>query len=283
MRAAALILAVALGSTLTACRPAPAEGPTIVASTYPLAEMARALVGDDAAVVDLTPSGTEPHDLELSPRQVDRILEADLLLYVGAGYQPTVADVAPRSSRAVEALSALGRTGSSDPHFWLDPTAMVDLIAPVQAALAGARPQVRAALERRARDLRARLASLDERWRAGLANCERNLLVSAHAAFGPMALRYGLRVESIAGSSPESEPDPRRLDELRQLIVKEGVTTVFTEELVSPAVARTLAREAGVTTAVLDPLESARGQEDPGYIARMDANLVAVRTALSCS
>jgi zinc transport system substrate-binding protein len=66
-------------------------------------------------------------------------------------------------------------------------------------------------------------------------------------------------------------------------MIREGVTTVFTEELVSPAVARTLAREAGATTAVLDPLESARAPRDPGYVARMDDNLAAVRSALSCA
>lgn len=283
MRSLALILVASLVGALAACRPAPASGPTVVAGSYPLAEMARALVGDDAEVIDLTPSGAEPHDLELSPKQVDRILDADLLIYIGGGFQPAVADVAPRAPRSLDVLKALGRSTSSDPHVWLDPAAMADLVSPLQAALSRDRPQLREALMRRGLELRTQLRALDVRWRTGLTQCQRRLLVTAHAAFGSMAQRYGLRMEAIAGLSPESEPDPQRLDQLRQLVKDEGVTTVFTEELVSPAVARTLARETGAATAVLDPLESARRLGDPGYIARMDANLAAVRKALGCS
>ena len=59
----------------------------------------------------------------------------------------------------------------------------------------------------------------------------------------------------MAGLSPDAEPDPKRLADLTDLVKRDDVTVVFTEELVSPRIADTLAREAGVRTEVLDPLE----------------------------
>lgn len=244
-----------------------------------MAEVARALASATDPVLDLTPSGAEPHDLELTPRQVDRLLDADLVVFVGGGFQPAVAAAARRAKRKIDVLA---EAGGGDPHVWLDPVAMRGITDQVEAALRRAHPDQARVLARRAERFRSALAALDQRWRKGLASCDRRLLVTAHAAFGRLANRYGLRQEAIAGVSPETEPNPKRLDELRRIVGDNGVTTVFTEHLVSPAVANTLARETGVTTALLDPIESSQGAGDAGYIARMDANLIALRLALGC-
>jgi zinc transport system substrate-binding protein len=110
--------------------------------------------------------------------------------------------------------------------------------------------------------------------------------VTSHDAFGYLAARYGLRQEGVAGLSPDDEPDAARLGDLAQLARDEGVTTVFTEETVSPRIARTLAREAGgLRTQVLSPLESlTKKQRDAkaNYFTLMDANLDKIANALGC-
>ena len=89
----------------------------------------------------------------------------------------------------------------------------------------------------------------------GLADCERRELVTTHDAFGYLADRYGLEVIPITGLSPEAEPSPQDLEAVADLVEARGVTTVFTETLLSPEIGETVAREAGATTAVLNPLE----------------------------
>ncbi len=112
-------------------------------------------------------------------------------------------------------------------------------------------------------------------------------MVTSHDAFGYLAARYGLEVEGIAGLSPDAEPDPARLAELADLAEEEGVTTIFTETLVSPDIAETLAREAGgLQTAVLNPLEGLTEDEvDAGddYFSVMRANLETLRQGLGCT
>jgi zinc transport system substrate-binding protein len=258
---------------------------SVVASIYPLADAAERVGGERVEVVNVTPAGAEPHDIELSPRQVEDIEDADVVLALGGGFQPAVEDVAGRADGVVvDVLERLDVEGD-DPHVWLDPVLMADIVEEVAAALTEADPDGSDAYERNADALAEELAELDEEYEARLGTCDRDLLVTAHEAFGRLTDRYGLRQEGIAGVSPDAEPDPRRLAELADLVEDEGVTTVFTEELLSPRVAESLAREAGVKTAVLDPLESLSDDDaDAGatYVTVMEDNLATIADALGC-
>lgn len=259
-------------------------GPTVVAGFYPLAEAAAALVGPGVEVVNLTPPGVEPHDLELTTREADRIEDADLVVLLGGGFQPALEEAADR--RDGPTLQLLDRfEGADDPHLWLDPAVMVTIVRHVADAVLEAFPDDREAVDERARAYVEELEALAGRYAATLADCERRTFVTAHAAFGVLAEGYDLRQEAIAGLAPEQEPDPRRLAELADLVRDEGITTVFTEELVSPKVAETLAREAGVATDVLDPLEglsAERIEAGEGYVSVMEQNLERLAAALGC-
>jgi zinc transport system substrate-binding protein len=239
-------------------------------------------------VSNLTPAGAEPHDLELTPDQIDAVLDADLMLELGHNFQPAVEkSAAQRDGPTVKVLDRLAaaKSHSNDPHVWLDPVLMQALVTQVERALTKADPTHRAVYARNARAFRSELAALDVRYRDGLANCERKLIVTAHEAFGYLARRYGLRQEGVAGLSPDDEPDPNRIAQLTDLARREHATVVFTEELVSPRIADTLAREAGVRTAVLNPLEGLTDRErrtGANYITVMDDNLRTLRSALGC-
>lgn len=266
-------------------------GITVVAAFFPLAEAVRLVAGDDVDIVDLTPPGVEAHDIELSSDRVDQLLDADLAVVLGGGFQPAVEDVADdRDGPTLVALDALeiaagahegegegDHADGEDPHVWLDPHLMADLVEAVAEALEA---QVPGSLAR-ARDAVAALEALDERYETTLSGCERDLVVASHEAYGSLTRAYGLRQEAITGLVPGEEPDPARLDELTSLVEAEGVTTVFTEPLLPARAAETLAREAGVEVASLDPLESAPAS-GLGYVDAMEANLVALAAGLGC-
>jgi len=249
----------------------------VVASFFPLAEAARAAGGAKVDVRDLTPSGAEPHDLEVTPDQVDAIDSADLVIVMGHGFQPAVEELAKRrGDHALFVLDALGISAeqAKDPHVWLDPVRMQQVFHLVRTRLGNPDPVGSGAFA-------SQLHQLDGAFERGLRTCERRTIVTAHEAFGYLAARYGLTQDAIAGVDPEQEPSADRIAELTNLVRNQHITTVFTEQLVSPRVADTLAREAGVHTVVLDPLESADAKLG-GYLERMQRDLVALRTALRC-
>jgi zinc transport system substrate-binding protein len=260
----------------------------VVAAFYPLAWAAEEVGGRRVSVANLTPPGTEPHDLELTPDQRDAIEDADVVLVLGEGFQPAVEDAAAaRDAGTVELLRRLGIRDTDDPHVWLDPELMARIVDETARALSAADPRGARRYAANAAAVTEQLAALDARYTTGLADCQRRLVVTAHAAFGYLAAAYGLRQEGVAGLAPDAEPNPARLAKLADLVEREGVTTVFTEELVSPDLARTLAREAGgVAVAVLNPLEGLTAKElraGDDYVTVMDRNLARLRAALGCA
>jgi len=258
----------------------------VVAAFYPVAWVAQQVGGDRVQVTNLTPAGAEPHDLELNPGQLDGLLDADLAIVMGNGFQPAVEDAAGQRDGVTLRLLDHLPTKRNDPHVWLDPVLMRRVVEQVRSSLTKADPQGATVYARNAAALDTRLRSLDARYRAGLARCTRTDLVTAHEAFGYLAARYGLRQQGVAGLAPDAEPDAKRIAQLTDLVRHDGVTTVFTESLVSPRIADTLAREAGVKTAVLNPLEGLTDQErsrGDDYLTVMDANLAKLRRALGCT
>lgn len=257
----------------------------VVASFYPLAYAAQEIGGPAVAVENLTPAGAEPHDLELTPGDVRDVEQADLVLFLGSGFQPALEHaVADREGRSVDLLAGqqtrrgIGADGrpAVDPHVWLDPVRYEGMARRIARALGEVS---------RARSLVARLRALDRVYRNGFARCDRREIVTSHAAFGYLAARYGLRQVPLEGLAPEAEPSPRALERLVDEVRATHATTVFFETLVSPKLARTVAREAGARTAVLDPLEGLTADEQrrgETYFTVMRRNLATLRSALGC-
>ncbi len=266
----------------TGCGGSSDVGEALVGAFYPLAFALREVAPAGSEVLDLTPPGAEPHDIELGARDVARLRQAALVVYLGGGFQPAVDDALEgRSGTSLDVLDEVeplgGDGGEADPHVWLDPVRYGNIVRSIAAALG--RPHAADALV-------ARLDELDGELSRGLERCERRQIVTSHAAFAYLAERYRLEQVPLVGIAPEAEPDARDVERLVDRVRSTGATTVFVEPLVSRRLAETVAREAGVTTAVLDPLEGlTREQVEAGadYFSVMRENLAALRTALGCT
>lgn len=282
MKRATLLIAAAL---LLQCR-TPGSTQVIVASVYPIEFIAARLAGDDFEVAELTKPGAEPHDVELTPRQVRQIEEAKLVLFIDSGFQPAVSEAAGGNQNAINVLqleevkSSLIRNGDVDPHIWLDPVLVDDFAFAIAARLAETSRSNGPEILRRMEKLRTELKGLDTAFRSGLADCDRHMIVTSHGAFAYLARRYGLTQLSITGVDPEAEPSPARLAEVAQMALAANTTTVFAERLVSSKIADTLAKEIHANVAVLDPIEGPPPSGD--YLSAMRSNLNALRQGLGC-
>jgi zinc transport system substrate-binding protein len=276
----------------------------VVAAFYPLQFVAGRVGGDAVDVTTLTKPGAEPHDLELSPGQIGQVSEAELIIYL-KGFQPAVDEAVAQEGgdRAFDVtgvvplldVTAGGHehegeehdhaddTGGKDPHVWLDPTRLATVGDRLAERLASVDPDHAADYRARAATLRAELEALDREYEQGLRTCQRREIVVSHAAFGYLADRYRLEQIAIAGLAPDDEPAPQRLAEVVEEAREHGATTIFFETLVSPKVAETIAREVGVQTAVLDPIEGLAPGSGEDYVSVMRTNLATLRQALECS
>jgi zinc transport system substrate-binding protein len=300
----------------------------VTASFYPMQFLAEEIGGEHVAVTSLTKPGVEPHDLELTPRQIGSIGESDYVLYL-KGVQPAVDDAILQSGvkTTVDAatLTTLenhgseagghdhghegeeghgheeehghegeapeehsegdghdhGEEGGADPHVWLDPVKYAEVAKGVGKSLEKADPDHAADYRKNTEDLVAELGKLNSAYEAGLKNTATRTFITTHSAFGYLAERYGLTQQGIAGLDPEAEPSPARIQEIHTVAEKEKATTVFFETLASDRTAKTLAKDIGLKTDVLDPLEGITGKsKGADYIEVMESNLTALRKAL---
>ena len=295
---AALSLALLAGSLLSACGGgSQADGPRVVASFYPYAFVAEQVGGTHVEVDNLTSPGVEPHDVELKPKQVGAVQAADLVVFQ-RGFQSAVDDAVDQADLPGDDVLDVAKIvrlekshaedsheeGSHDPHTWLDPSTMITVARAVEERLSEADPDHASAYAANTRRLERELTRLDTAFADGLKTCRTRTIVTSHAAFHYLAERYRLTQVPIAGIDPTNEPTPAQLADISALVKRENITTIFAEELVSPAIAETVARETGATTATLDPIEGLGDNGgDETYVSLMRRNLVAIRTANGCS
>ena len=258
-------------------------------------------------MVNLTPPGIGPHDLEVTPQQRGDIERADAVLYLGSGFQPQVEDTVAELGEDVETVDLLGVVellpvtaplagiqgevdgevvaGNKDPHAWVSPRVFTSMVEEVTATLTAVVPDRAADFEAAGAEYVAELAALDAEFAAGLTGCASTAVVTSHRAFEYLARDYGLTQIPIGGISPEQEPDPRTLEAIAAAAREQNVTTVFFEDVLPPNLSETVAEEIGATTDLLSPIETIPQEDiDAGatYLTIQRDNLERLVRGLRC-
>ncbi len=261
----------------------------LVTTIYPLAEFAEQVGGDLVKVTALVPAGVEPHDYEPTPQDIAQLYNADVVLVNGNGVDAWAEklgdDLRKKGVHTVQMSEELASSSSTDPHYWLDPVLAKQLVQVIHRAVE-AKHGPSEVLGQQVNAAEARLDALHTRYEVTLARCARRGFVTTHDAFRYLASRYHLVQYPISGFSPTEDPSPQTMAEISNLVREKGITTIFTETLVSPKTAEAIASETGAITAVLNPIEGiteVERQAGKGYIQLMEDNLTQLNAALQCS
>ena len=277
----------------------------VMASFYPMYDFAAKIGGDKAEVITLVPSGTEPHDWEPAAADIRNLEEADLFIYSGAGMEHWVDDVLAsldnKNLISVEASEGVAlrdghrhshedegavepeEEGQYDPHVWLSPLNAEKEMENIKNAYIKADPDNRDYYEANYELYASRFADLNQKFKDTLSSLPNKDIVVSHEAFGYLCDAYGLNQVGIEGLSPDSEPSPARMAEIIDFVRANHVRVIFFEELVSPKVAETIAKETGSSVQVLNPLEGLSDEElesGADYFSVMEENLKQLEAAL---
>jgi ABC-type Zn uptake system ZnuABC Zn-binding protein ZnuA len=280
---AAAVAAAAGGASRA--RGATSPPPRIAATIFPLYDLARQVAGDVAEVVLLLPPGASPHTFEPTPARVRDLAGARVLLAVGHGLDDWGARLAqqvgvPRvvTADAGIALRPLrGAAGSSavDPHYWLAAANAATIARTIGAEIARLVPERRSRVDAARDACVGMLTTLDGELRRLLADLPDRRIATFHDAFGYFAAAYGLEIVAVFEPSPGREPGPRFVQAFHDAVRAAGVRVLFHEPQLSVEALRPIARDLGVTLAVLDPLGGLPGRETYVGTMRFDARQVA--------
>ncbi|WP_349669587.1 metal ABC transporter substrate-binding protein [Lacrimispora sp.] len=279
----------------------------VMASFYPMYDFAVKIGGDKVDVTNMVPAGTEPHDWEPATKDITSLEKADVFVYSGAGMEHWAEDVLKtlknKNLTAVEASSGItlmkgheheeGESkeaadeehehGEFDPHVWLSPVNAKKEMENIKNAFVKADPANEAYYQANYDTYASKFDELDKKFKDTLSPLPNKSVVVAHEAFGYLCDAYGLTQMGIEGLTPDSEPDPARMAEVIDFVKENKVKTIFFEDLVSPKVAETIAKETGAKTEVLNPLEGLTDEQlknGDDYFSVMEKNLTVLKEAL---
>lgn len=280
--AASVLTGCSGGDQVTSGSATQSDALQVQASCYPLYFIAENVVGDLGEVTNLTQSGGEPHDLELSVAQVQAMSAADLILYLGNDFQSSVEEAV--SSTGVAALDAMSvvpesEVRSGDSHMWLNPEYMASLTAEVAERLTAVSPENAAEIQENTEVLQAELEQLDADFAAGLAKMQGATMVVTHEAFGYLTDAYQLQQLGIRGVNPEEEPSTAHLLEVADQAAAAGATTLFYDQAEDSSTANTYADLLNLQLAAINTLEVQ--PESGDYLSVMRENLSALQEHLA--
>lgn len=222
---------------------------TVTVTTGQVADAARNVGADRVAVNALMDAGIDPHSYTPSEGDLQRLFDADVVLYSGHHLEGRFDDVFAALA-AEKPIAGIAETipehllissplfvAQVDPHLWADPVTWDYTIAATADALSTADPDGEAIYRQNADAYRARMADFAERARTALhtVSPERRVLVTAHDAFSYFGRQFGYEVVGIQGVSTETEAGVNDLQRIADLIATRGIPAMFVESTVSPA------------------------------------------------
>jgi ABC-type Zn uptake system ZnuABC Zn-binding protein ZnuA len=253
----------------------------VAATVFPVYDIVRQVAGRVADVVLVLPPGASPHTYEPTPAAVRALSGGRALFVVGHGLDEWGARLARGAGVQrlvpVDAGIALRRDprGGADPHYWLSAPNAKAIAHTVSAELIRLAPDRRAEIAQALGAYVARLDAADVDVRRLLADLPTRRIATFHDAFGYFAAAYGLEVVATFEPYPGLEPSPAFVIAFQRTIRAAGVRVVFTEPQLSVDALRPIARDLGVTLAVLDPLGGLPGRESYIDLLLFDARAVA--------
>ena len=280
----------------------------VIASFYPFYEIAKEIGGNNTIVTSVIPIGVEPHDWEITPQQIPDILESDMIIYNGIGFDAWfgkkeqfnnsfLVDISKdlhlikmgqqhESENLRQDLQHDDRLSRYDPHIWLDPILVKNTSNTISNALIKVYPDNTNTYKQNTENFNQQLDALDSLIKKSLANCELHDFITFHEAFQYFANRYGLNQHAVHGSSPEGEILPQQIIKIISLAKDLGIDTIYSEELKDPRLSQTLAAEIpNGKVLLLSPIEGIKEEEQRkgiDYIDKMKMNLENLKQGLKC-
>lgn len=275
-------------------------GIDVVTTFYPMYEFIKKVVGDEGNVSLMITSGVEPHDYEPTAKDIAKLHDADVFVYNNENMETWVPSVLKEVKkqevnviRATDNITLMsgseeeedhdhaekGHHHELDPHVWLAPSLAIKEVETIRDELIKAYPDKTDIFTQNATAYLKELSDLDNEFHQSLDNATEKHFVTQHAAFGYLAHEYGLTQVPISGLSPDEEPSPKRIAELKTFVKDNHVSYIYFEDNANDKVAKTLSDEAGVKLEVLNTLEGLSNEKQKNgasYVSVMRDNLTAL-------
>lgn len=253
----------------------------IYTSIYPIYDFTKKIGGEKISVYNMTKAGAEPHDFEITSKDMANLSKADLFIYNGGGMEHWV-DTIKEALKDIKYINTSSNINENnlDPHFWLSPINAKIQMENIKNGLIEIDSENKNYYESNYNLYANRLTELDEKIKTSLSDIKNRNLVLTHPAFGHFCKEYSLNQIAIA----RDEADPKAMAEIIEFIKSNNVRAIFYEEFSSSKLVDSIAKETGIKILTLNPIESlseeniASGED---YFSIMEKNLISLSDGLN--
>ena len=254
----------------------------VVVSFNAISELTKAIGKDKVNVVTIIPNGTEPHDFEPKIKDFLNFADAKVFVYNGLGVEKW-ADKAVKSvdnknlivvnaSKGYKAIKSSDQGESEyDPHIWIDIKGALYESNNIKIALETADPKNKSYYEKNYADFKTKLTNIYNEYKVKFDSESNKDFVTGHAAFAYLCNDFNLKQDSVEDTFAEGEPSANKMSELISFCKSRNIKTIFVEDMVSPKVSETLAKEVGAKVKKIYTEESKEDNLD--YISATKKNL----------
>lgn len=251
---ALIILALFISNNLRAQD----EKPLVVSTASIFADMAELIGGDEVRIESVVPIGGDPHTYEPTPSDAQLIASADLIIKNGLTFEGWLSELIENSgtkaevkliTEGIKPIGSQTYANSSDPHAWMDASNGLKYIENVKDALVKLRPELKEQFEFNYGVYRQQIEDMDTYIQAEINKipAAQRVLITSHDAFQYYGRRYGVRLESVLGTSTDAQVQTSDMKRLVQVIKETGVPAVFVESTINPKLLEQLAEDNGVS------------------------------------
>lgn len=250
----------------------------VTVSISPIKEFTELIGGDKIEVTSLVPDNAEPHDIDLKPRDFEKLTKSKLFIYNGLGMEDWLDEVKKQISEdkikyvdTSENGNAIKTDGKIDPHQWLSLKEAINQCNNIKVALSEVDPNNKDYYEENYEKVKSDFEELYNQYLPKFQSLEHKNFVTSHEAFGYLCRDFGLKQQALNDLFGEGELTAKKIEDLVKYCDDNGVNTIFSEEEDSQKEAQTLANEINGEVKPLYTLETK--VEGKSYLEVMKINL----------
>ncbi len=245
----ALIITIFLCSNIFAQKKA-----NVVVTASMLSDMAKNIGGDFFDIETIVPVGGDPHIYKPTPGDARQVSKADLVLMNGLTFEGWLTELIENSgtkaevilaTKGIDVIASLDYANSTDPHAWMDASNGLVYIENIKNALIKLAPEHKAGIERNYNAYYAKIKELDTYIEQQIKSipAKRRILITSHDAFQYYGKRYGIRLESVIGTSTDAQAQTSDISRINKVIKENDVPAVFIESTINPKLLKQLAAD----------------------------------------
>ncbi len=236
------------------------KGVKVVATNTVLCDLTKQVAGDTVDLKCLIKPGADPHVYQATPEDRKAIEDANLVLYGGYNFEPTLVKLIQATSNsspkvavdevAVPTPQKFEEDGKveNDPHVFQNAQNGVRIVETIQASLAKVAPENAELYTKNAKAITTELTQIDGWIKSQIATIppSSRTLVTTHDALGYYSKAYDIPTASLEGISTEEKPTAAKVKDTVKTVEKAKVPTIFAEVAINPKLIETVAKEANV-------------------------------------